>query len=90
MRRAARVDNNHAAIVRQLRQAGASVWDTSRFGQGAPDLVVSWGSRVYLVEVKSKDGTLTADEADWHAAWKGPVHIVRSIEEALAALNAIR
>lgn len=52
MRRRARVDTNHAAVVQALRAAGWCVQDTSRLGGGFPDLVIAKGGRVELVEVK--------------------------------------
>lgn len=52
MRRRAKVDANHAAVVQALRAAGWCVQDTSRLGGGFPDLVIAKGGRVELVEVK--------------------------------------
>ena len=53
MRLAARTDANHAAVVRALRQVGASVLDLSRVGQGCPDLLVGYQGKNFLVEVKA-------------------------------------
>ena len=97
MRRAARVDDNHGAIVKALRQAGYSVLSLAPIGRGCPDLLVgvrsSNVSRNVLIEVK--DGSkppsarmLTADERAFHATWAGQVAVVDSIESALAMVTA--
>lgn len=86
-RYAARVDNNHREIVLALQGVGASVASLARLGQGVPDLLV-WHRGLYLLEVKSgPKEPLTPDEEAWHAGWSGPVHVVRSVEEALQAIG---
>ena len=56
MRRAAKVDDNHAAIRDLLRSVpGVAVWDSSAFGGGFVDLIVRHGERVWYVEVKNPD-----------------------------------
>ena len=62
MRRAARVDSNHAQIMRALRRAGWAVHDTSRLGGGFPDLVAGRDGRVVLIEVKDGAKRLTPAE----------------------------
>jgi arginine repressor len=93
MRRAARVDDNQAEIVAALRAAGCTVQSLAAVGRGCPDLLVgrtrSTGTqRNYLLEIK--DGAkppsrrkLTPDEQAWHAAWRGQVAVVESVDEAL-------
>jgi hypothetical protein len=90
MRRAARVDANHAAFAEGMRQAGWLMHDTSRLGQGFPDWIgCSPDGCLCLFEVKnpskSRSGqALTADEKGWHALWaRAPVFVVRSTAEAL-------
>jgi hypothetical protein len=53
MRRAARTDANHRAIVKAAEQAGLRVYDTSMVGNGFPDLVAQYGSVTELWEVKN-------------------------------------
>lgn len=94
MRKAAKVDANHHAIVSALRRCGASVQDLSRVGDGCPDLLVGYHGITYCVEVKdgSKSASrrqLTPDQIDWHARWRGHVVIVESIEDALRMIKAI-
>ena len=52
---ARRTDANHAEIVDAFRDLGCSVFDTSRCGQGFPDLVIGKNQITVLVEVKSSD-----------------------------------
>lgn len=88
MRRAAKKDVNHNTIAAALRDVGYLVWETHQLGGGYPDLNVAGidratgQQRVWLVEVKDRGGTLTADEAAFHLQWRGFVHIVRSVDDA--------
>ena len=83
-RAAYRVDANQPAIVRALRDIGASVQHLHMVGHGCPDILVSYHDNLFLMEIKSDDkATLTDDERTWHADWQGTVHIVTSPEEAI-------
>lgn len=93
MRRAARIDDNQQIIVAALRAVGASVQSLAAVGKGCPDLAVAYRGVNYFLEVKdgSKPASrqvLTTAEAAWHQRWKGPVAVVSSISEALAAIGA--
>jgi len=88
MRRAARVDDNQAEIVAALRAAGCTVQSLAAVGKGCPDAAVGFRGRNLLLEIK--DGAkppskrkLTPDEERWHAAWRGQVAVVESVDEAL-------
>jgi hypothetical protein len=88
MRRAAKVDDNHAEIVAILRCFGMSVQSLAATGKGCPDLLVGYRGRTHLVEVK--DGskspsrrTLTPDQEAWQAAWRGSEVVL--LDSALAA-----
>jgi len=94
MRRAAKVDHNHATIVQALRQVGATVQSLAAVGQGCPDLLVARGGTNYLLEIKNpaqrpSDQRLTPDEQQWHQVWRGHVVVVRTVDEALKAVGAI-
>ena len=78
-----RVDNNQAEIVEALRAVGCTVQHLHEVGKGCPDLLVGIAGRNYLIEVKSEKGRLTGAEFEWHARWKGHVHIIRTVEMAL-------
>ena len=86
--RAARVDENQAAIVTALRKAGASVFIASKVGGGFPDLVCGYGGYTYLLEVKNPnkpkaDRQLTEDQTIFFCFWRGHVDVVLTPEEAL-------
>jgi len=86
--RAARVDENQSAIVAALRAAGASVFVTSKVGNGFPDLVVGYGGATYLLEVKNPnvpkaDRQLTPEQSIFFCFWRGHVEVVLTPEEAL-------
>ncbi len=85
MRRAARTDEPHRAIVQALRQVGCDVIDLSGVGRNCPDLLAAHRGILYLFEVKSEHGKLSRGQADFAARF--PVHVVRSIDEALAVLG---
>jgi hypothetical protein len=95
MRRAAKIDANHAEIVAALRKIGCKVQSLAAVGAGVPDLLVMRGFRLYLVEIK--DGNkppsarkLTPEQAKWHQEWAGaPLVVVTSVEEAIEAMRAI-
>ena len=93
LRRAAKTDANHQAIVAALKKIGAKVVDLSAVGNGVPDLCVGLANRWVMVEIK--DGAkcpsarkLTPDQIKWHQEHAGlPVFVVLNEEEAIAALT---
>lgn len=92
MRRAARVDANHAEIVNALRRIGAAVQDLSGVGQGCPDLLICYRGHNLLIEIK--DGSkppsarkLTPDQVRWHAKWPVPVAVVESVDQLFNQLQ---
>ena len=92
MRRAAKVDANQAQVVDALRRVGASVQPLHAVGAGVPDLLVGYGGRNELLEVK--DGSkppsarkLTAKQVQWHEVWRGKVLTVTSPEDAIEQLG---
>jgi len=95
MRRAAHIDSNQGDIVDALRKAGASVEPKlARIGEGVPDLIV--GIRHVTTVFEIKDGSkvpskrkLTDEEIKWHAAWRGSVYVIESVEQALAVLSSL-
>lgn len=88
-RRAAKVDANQAEIVRGLRAFGASVQSLAPMGEGVPDLLCGKNGQTYLLEVKTAAGKLTADETQWIDGWRGQVAVVRTLDEALAAIGIL-
>ena len=86
---ARKVDTNQLEIQMALIAAGYVVDDMSRVGCGVPDLMVQAKTgAIVLLEVKHKRGRLTKPECDFFERWLlSPVYIVRSAEEALAAMG---
>lgn len=84
-----RVDNNHRDIVQGLRQAGVLVLDLHEIGHGCPDLLCSYAGVLTLLEVKNARGKLTVDEAEFCLRWLHTVRVVRTLDEALAAIGAV-
>jgi hypothetical protein len=89
-------DANHDAIVRELRQLGASVLETHALGSDAPDLIVGYRGVTALVEVKSNDRVLGRQHVTVRAkrerlarqrayldAWQGGVTLVAETTEAI-------
>ena len=97
-RYAARRDENERDIIDALKLAGWGVYQVD--GRGFPDLVVSKGYRDHLIEViaPAKDAKyrhseipgLTEVQVHFHKTWPGTIHIVRTIEEALAVIRGER
>lgn len=95
MRRAAKKDANHNQIAAALRDVGYLVHETHQLGAGFPDLVVagidrrSGLRRIWLIEVKDIRGTLTPDEAAFHAEWDGYIDIVRTVDDAYKLVGVL-
>lgn len=95
MRRAAKVDANQDQVVSALRAAGVLVLSLAALGKGVPDLLCAFRGRLVLLEVK--DGNkppsarkLTADQIDFHQAWKNvPLFVVDSPWAALKAVGCV-
>ena len=90
--RRAKVDRNHAAIVRALRDIGCSVQSLATVGDGCPDLLVGYHGVNHLLEVK--DGSkppsarqLTPDEGRWHTEWRGDVVVVSDVDSAIGVVT---
>lgn len=93
MRKRAATDRNQSEIVNAYRRIGCTVTCTHQLGDGFPDLVVGFRRVNYLIEIK--DGAkppsaqkLTPDELAFHEKWQGTVHVVSTIDEALAVVGA--
>jgi hypothetical protein len=97
MRYAARVDDNHAEIVKAIQRIGVYVIDCSHVGSGFPDLLCAYRGQWTMIEVK--DGSkspsrrkLTPAQTIFHAEAlaKGcKVHVVEDVDQALRILSAI-
>jgi hypothetical protein len=50
--RARKVDSNHGQIIKEFRDLGFSVFDTSRVGQGFGDCVIARQMKTAIIEIK--------------------------------------
>lgn len=80
-----RLDANHREIAQALIQAGATIDE-----KGPLDLLVGFRGTNYLLEIKTPRGQLRASQRAFLADWQGHAVVVRSAEEALVAIGAIR
>lgn len=95
MRRKAKRDDNHADVVKALRAAGCWVLDLAAVGKGCPDLLVHgptypWDFRMLEIKDGSKppsERKLTPDQVVFHTGCRGPIVVVNSPAEALAAMG---
>lgn len=87
---ARRTDSNQPEIVAALRDVGATVQDLHEVGKGCPDILVGYRGVNYVMEIKAKTGTLNEAETRWIGDWCGKSHVVRSVDEALLAIGAVR
>jgi len=79
-----RVDANQPAIVRALRDIGASVQHLHMVGHGCPDILVGYRGVNYLMEIKSDEkASFTDDEIKWRQEWFGNMFVVTSPEQAI-------
>lgn len=82
-----RVDQNHRAIVRALRDVpGVTVFSLADLGRkagtGVPDLCVGYRSFTILCEIKGPKGHLNPAQTEWHFQWTGtPVVILRTVDD---------
>ena len=96
MRRAARKDDNHNELVAVLEGMGCDVLDLSAVGKGCPDILVAAGPRINIL-MECKDGEkspsrrhLTPEQQIFHTAWRGPCHVIETVEEAVKLVNRYR
>lgn len=80
------MDKNQPEIVKALRDVGAKVQHLHAVGEGCPDLLVATGKRTFLLEVKMPGENVNKQQAEFIQSWPGEIHIVRTIEEAVAAV----
>jgi len=89
LRRAAKVDDNQAAIVAALRAIGCTVQSLAAIGKGCPDLLVGCNGKTALIEVKDgskspSERRLTPEQLKWHAKWNGgTLAVVCDVESAI-------
>ncbi len=91
--RARRVDRNQGDLIRALRKLGVSIQPLHTIGQGCPDVLAGFRGTTVLLEIKDGEKApsrrkTTKDQDEWISKWRGaPVHIVRTLDEALEAFG---
>ena len=93
MKRAPRLDANHADIRAEFEKHGCSVVSLASMGDGVPDFLIGVGLRNYLLEVKDGDKPpsqrkLTPKEAKFAKTWKGQWSVIESVSEVLTFVKA--
>lgn len=82
----AKRDANEGIIIAALEASGCLV---QRLDTPCDLLVLLPAGRgIIVVEVKTKTGTLTKDQAEFARYW--PLHVIRTVEEALALVRGKR
>jgi len=81
-------DDNEPEIVRTLRGLGVEVHKLNE--EDIPDLMVGFRGQWFLLEVKGKGKPLKKGQKDFYDQAEGPVAVVRTSEEALEAIGALR
>lgn len=83
-----RKDANHDAIVDEYRKQRCAVVSLARVGNGCPDLLVLGYGHLALVEVKMPKGPIQPVQDEFAKVW--PVRVVRTKEDVIAHVNAMR
>jgi hypothetical protein len=88
MLRAAKIDSNHAEIVRELKQLpGISVYSTAQLKKFC-DIIVGFRNKNYLFEIKvDSKKKLTEGESLFQQNWMGQVNTVTCVEEILEIIG---
>lgn len=90
MRRAAKVDSNHAELVAIFKELGASVLSLAPVGRGVPDLLISVDGINWLVEIKSGNNKPNALQREWYEGWQGGISVIRDREGAERLVRQLR
>lgn len=79
-------DGNHDAVVKGLRDFGATVLSLAGVGNGCGDLLVAYRGTICVLEIKDPDSSrgtkLSKAEAEFIAEWPR-AYVVTSAEEAI-------
>lgn len=85
-----RKDTNHNAIVRNLKQLGASVIDTSGQGDDCPDIIVGFRRHNYIAEIKFNNAKLRKGQLKLVELWRGEmIYILRTRDDCLKMLGLL-
>lgn len=90
---ARRSDANHSPIVEAYESLGVAVVDLSKAAQftpGLPDLLCAIHGYTFLSETKTDAGDLNPAQLHFISLWKGPVKVVRSVDDVIAVVKEVR
>jgi len=90
VRRASKVDANHAQIVDCFRKLGCSVLSLAAMGKGVPDLLVATKGITWLVEVKSGKSKENELQKEWAENWQGARALVRDTQGVETVVKLMR
>lgn len=80
-----RLDANHRDIRAGLEALGATCES-----KGPLDLIVGFRGANYLLEIKTNTGKLRPTQQKFFREWKGQKALVRTMDDALKAIGAVR
>ncbi len=89
MHKYGRVDANDGEITKALEGVGADVLSLTSLGDGAPDKLVHFRGILYLAELKTRTGKLTPAQVKFINRWRGQVHVLRSVDDALRMIGVM-
>lgn len=89
MRKHGKKDDNHKAIVTDLKKMGFACIDLSPLGDDIPDLCIARNGQTALVEIKSPKGKLSKGQEFFIALWPGKAFVVKSVEEIITEWEKI-
>jgi hypothetical protein len=84
-RHAVQRDANEPEIVDALKRVGCTVWRLD-----IVDLLVGRLGKNYLLEVKRPGADLNARQKEMHSVWRGTIHMVKTVDDALKAVGAMQ
>ena len=93
--RGAKKDANHDIIIDALRTMCVGYIELYELGYGVPDLLV-YVDGYHLWEIKNPETRygkkgLNKNQQAWADGWRGgPVHVIRTVAEAVAFVNSRR
>jgi len=89
MRTAAKKDDNHNSIVRDLIRIGFSVMETHQLGKNLPDMVVSLRGETAIVEIKNSNtkGKLTQGQSNFFMLWQGKKIVAECTNDILVCFE---
>lgn len=92
MRLRGRIDRNHEDIRKGFESHGCSCVSTANLGDGAPDLMVGFRGENHWFEIKDElsppsHRRLTIAELNFHARWKGKIHVIGNLTQGLRAIG---